>query len=217
MMLLHGGKLCIKPPAKKSVLSTPKKSKYTGQSKRNLQRKAHAIKTAKMSQFLKSTVPIQTYFQNQNNVARQSRNCASKFSSKNNMTRAIQQELEKKKKRKREGPARSTKGHKQKSGGAVKKRPRRLSRSSRKAAKAKSERKEPRLRKKPKKSWLVSTVRNRVELLRRRLRSCVRCSVGQSKKICYEICIQSWCACCQEPLKPLMARVLFHTIKLQKH
>ena len=180
MMSLNGGILCSKRPAEKTVLPVKKKAKYTGKSKRNLQHKARAAQSKKLAQIMESTPSIQTYFQKNDSGHQPTRNCASKFSSKNEISRSIKQNLEDKKRHKRKVPARSTKGHKQKRDGAVSKRPRRLARSSRTAAKAKSNRAEKRLEKKPKKAHLVSTVRDCVEFVRKRIRSCARCSLGQS-------------------------------------
>ena len=42
------------------------------------------------------------------------------------------------------------------------------------------EKQEKQLKKKPKLAFLVSTVRDRLEILRRRMRSCRRCALGQS-------------------------------------
>jgi len=179
-MQLHSGRLCEKCPDKKSVLPPRKKAKYTGQSKRNQQRKARAIKSKKLSSILQDTPSIRTYFCKANSDNRPKRNCKSTFSTKNNVTRAIKQKLQEKKKRQRQVPARSTKGHKQKSGGAVQIRTRRLSRTSRSSEKAKVKREESKLQRMPKKSHLVSTVRTRVEFLRKRMRSCIRCSLGLS-------------------------------------
>ena len=130
MMTLHGGTLCAKPPVKKKTVPPPKKAAYTGQSKRSLRRKQHAAKKRKLEKVLKSVAPIRTYFQKQTNTDRPSRKCVSYFSSKNNLRRAIKQQLSDKNKRKT--PAVSTKGHKQKSAGAVSIRPRKRSRHSRK-------------------------------------------------------------------------------------
>ena len=152
-----------------------KKAKYTGNSTRNLQRRTRVAKDLKLKQILSKTAPIQTYFKKQNSEQQPMRKCKSKYSSKNDVVRAIKHKTEDA--NKRSGPSHSTKGHKQYANGVVRKRTRKLSRSSRKAVKAKAKRAESKLSKKPKLSYLVSTVRERLESLRKRIRSCTRCSV----------------------------------------
>ena len=179
-MQLHGGRLCIKAPSIKSGC-VKKKAKYTGTSKRNLQRKARAARDKNVQQVLASTPPIQMFFKKQSKDERPVRKCESTYSSKNDKIREVRQRLKRARKpRKRARSTPSTKGHKQHAGGAVPKRTRRLSRNSRTASKAKAKRAHERLKPKPKLAHLVDTVRIRLETLRRRIRSCTRCSIGQS-------------------------------------
>ena len=137
VLALHGGILTQKAPAPKPQLPT-KKAKYNGNSARHNRRKASAIKKRKLQQVLSSVPPIQSFFKKPKTGGQALRNCKSKFSSKNDHIRAAQAKLQGfKSKRKAvatsEGATRpSTKGHKQNAKGAVRKRTRKLSRSSRK-------------------------------------------------------------------------------------
>ena len=176
---LYGGLLTPKAPVSKPQLST-KKAKYTGDSARNMRRKASAIKKRIQDQVLSSVPPIQSFFQKPKSVHRVPRNCTSKFNSKNNPIRTARAKSQSFKRKRKAAATTSTKGHKQHVGGAVRKRTRKLSRSTRKDAKAKRKRAAEKLKKKPKLSHLVATVRTRLTTLQKRIRSCARCAVGQS-------------------------------------
>ena len=139
------------------------------------------VKRARQKEISQKIPGILVYFSNaelfdaKKNPARE---CVSAFATKNNVKRHVKQSLHQKK---NESKARktSTKGHRQHSGGAVKKRGRKLSRRGRNAHNTKVGR-VPKLKKKPKLAHLVITVRDRLDSLRRRIRSCSRCSLGQS-------------------------------------
>ena len=178
-MQLHGGRLCTKAPCKQSSC-VKKKVKYTGTSKRNLQRKARAVRDKNVRQVLSSTPPIEMFFKKQSKDDRPVRKCKSTYSSKNDKIREVLKHVTSRKRARSTQSGRSTKGHKQHAGGVVPKRTRNLSRNSRKASKIKTERAHKRLPPKPKLSYFVDTVRVRLEALRRRIRSCSRCSIGQS-------------------------------------
>ena len=185
MLELHGGMLTQKAPAPKPQLPA-KKSNYTGDSARHMRRKASANQKRKLQQVLAHVPPIQSFFKKPKTGGQAPRKCKSKFSSKNDRIRAAQLKLQDfKRKRKTaatsKGAARpSSKGHKQNAGGAVRKRTRKLSRSTRKAENAKNNRAVNVLKKKPKLAHLVTTVRSRLGALQQRIRSCTRCSIGQS-------------------------------------
>ena len=179
-MELHGARLSAKEPSK-TPICVKEKAKYTGTSKRHLQRKARAARDKNVQQVLAGTPPIQMFFKKQSKDDRPVRKCASIYSSKNDKIREVKARAASLSKRARSTPSgHSTKGHKQSADGAVPKRTRRLSRSTRKNAKAKAKRRHDSLPVKPKLSHLVDTVRIRLESLRRRIRSCSRCSIGQS-------------------------------------
>ena len=184
VLQLHGGLLTQKSPSPKPKLPT-KKATYTGKSARNMRRKASAKKKRKLQEVMASVPPIQSFFKKPSTERQPLRKCKSKFSSKNDHVRVVQEKLQTLKRKRKtlstsSGARPSSKGHKQHANGAVRKRTRKLSRSSRKAAKAKQVRAAKKLKKKPKLAHLVTTVRSRLLVLQQRLRSSRRCSIGQS-------------------------------------